>query len=217
MKRQRTPDFKPATAAGNENASTQLDWYRILTRKANLAYACPLCLEPYSRYDHLYDHFKETEEKHHKELQGLWFSDQCTVCHEPSGQATFKHSNSRHPESYQILMKYTLRMRPEVEATIPAAPSCFRHEFFFPLRQTTSIIYCPPKKRKTAKKRKSAKSTARQDIDGNQKARSNMGRFPLPVMGPADQDSRPLPAHDPLLYTGMHGMGYPRTWKVSLR
>lgn len=211
LKRQRTPDSNPATTARSEDVSTQLDLYGVLTRKANLAYACPLCLEPYSRYDHLYDHIKETAEEHHKELQGLWFSSQCTVCHEPSGQATFKHSYSRHPESYQILMKYTLRMRPEVEVMIPKAPDCFLHGFFLPLRQLTSIIYFPPKKRKTAK------ATARQDIDGNQKAGSNMGHSPLPVMGPVDQDSRPLHAYDPLLYTEMHGMGYPRMWKVSLR
>lgn len=201
LKRQRPPDLTQATVAGDKHAPTQVDLYRILTQRANLFYACPLCLNGYSRYDYLYDHFKNTEEEHHEALKSLWFSDHCTVCHEPAGQGTLKHSKHRHPESYQVLMKSTLRLRPEVNVTIPAAPDCFRHEFFFPLRERTSIISCPPKKRKTAK------HTARQDTDEYSRAGSYIGSPSLPITGPADPDLCPLTAHEPLLCTEMHGMG----------
>ncbi|KAF9885146.1 hypothetical protein FE257_000672 [Aspergillus nanangensis] len=122
---------------------------------------------------------EDTKEEEHEELKSLWFSGQCA--------------------QYQVLMKSTLRMRPEVEETIPAAPDCFRHMFFFPLRQSASNITRPPKNRKTAK------AIARQDIDEDQRVVYNMGPSSPPIMGPTDQDSRPLTGNDPFLYTERHG------------
>ncbi|KAL6236509.1 hypothetical protein BDW75DRAFT_206572 [Aspergillus navahoensis] len=56
-------------------------------------------------------------------------------------------------------MKSTLRMRPEVEVTIPAAPDCFYYTFFFSLRQSALLSLILPKSEKTAK------DSARQGID----------------------------------------------------
>ncbi|KAL4888230.1 hypothetical protein BDV59DRAFT_211425 [Aspergillus ambiguus] len=184
----------PTPIATNDHASIQLNFYRILTYTVGLDFACPLCLTGYSRYDALYAHFRNTEEKQHEALKDLWFSGVCTVCKEPSDTTTFYHIKCRHPGSYQTLMKNTLRLRPEVNETIPAAPHCFEHKFFFPLRQPASIVRLPRKKRKT---RKPAGKGYPSD---NQESSMDGASHLLTTSGLAHQESQLLSAYEPCGY-----------------
>ncbi|RDH26612.1 hypothetical protein BDQ94DRAFT_164326 [Aspergillus welwitschiae] len=153
----------PGQHAVEDTNCNQLALYRILLQVSKLPYTCPLCLHGYSRYDNLYEHFKTTKEAQHMALKNLWFRSKCPVCNEPVYQV-LQHLAQRHPVNYQSLMKQTLRLRHEVNTTIPRSPACFEHIYLFPLRRLDRVVSLPTKKQKRKPRRRDAISEMAGDI-----------------------------------------------------
>lgn len=153
----------PGQHAVEDTNCNQLALYRILLQVSKLPYTCPLCLHGYSRYDNLYEHFKTTKEAQHMALKNLWFRSKCPVCSEPAYQV-LQHVAQRHPVNYQSLMKQTLRLRHEVNTTIPRSPACFEHTYLFPLRRLDRVVSLPTKKQKRKPGRRDGISEMAGDI-----------------------------------------------------
>jgi hypothetical protein len=147
-------------------------------RRAGFELACPLCFLPFRRSDKFWQHLRQTDEEHHRELLQKWLPSACSKCAQKDLDNFLRHMFESHTSDYQNLMRETMRLRSEATGKIPRSPGCFCPEFFFQYRREIDIIEV------LAKPNRSMASTGEGKIDINVTNSSYMTRDLNPNLAP---------------------------------